>query len=64
MHDSNQMARLASLSADDTINLLKLFFSGRLIKGDYDWPPRSPDLTPLNFYLWEYLSQTSTSHGL
>jgi hypothetical protein len=22
------------------------------------WPPRSPDLTPLDFYLWEYVKQT------
>ena len=45
-------------AADDTINLLKLFIPGRLIsqKGDdYDWPPRSPDLTQLDYYLWGYL---------
>ena len=24
-------------------------------KNDYHWPPRSPDLTPLDFYLWGYL---------
>jgi len=24
-------------------------------KGPITWPPRSPDLTPLDFYLWGYL---------
>ena len=23
--------------------------------GDFDWPPRSPDLTPPDFFLWGYL---------
>ena len=23
--------------------------------GDVDWPSRSPDLTPPDFFLWEYL---------
>lgn len=23
--------------------------------GDFPWPPRSPDLTPPDFYLWGYL---------
>ena len=22
-----------------------------------EWPPRLPDLTPLNFFLWDYLKQ-------
>ena len=22
---------------------------------DHEWPPRSPDLTPLNFFVWSYL---------
>jgi len=24
---------------------------------DIEWPPRSPDLTPLDFFLWGYLKQ-------
>ncbi|CAH2002116.1 unnamed protein product [Acanthoscelides obtectus] len=24
-------------------------------RGDIDWPPRSPDLTPPHFFLWGYL---------
>lgn len=40
-----------------TIDYLKPLFPGRLISknGDFDWPPRSPDLTPPDFYLWGYL---------
>lgn len=32
-------------------------FSGKLIsrRGDINWPPRSPDLTPMDFFLWGYL---------
>ena len=44
-------------TARPTINLLRPLFPGRLISknGDFDWPPRSPDLTPPDFYLWGYL---------
>lgn len=44
-------------TARATIDLLKPLFPGRLIskKGDFDWPPRSPDLTPPDFFLWGYL---------
>jgi len=24
-------------------------------RGNISWPPRSPDLTPMDFYLWGYL---------
>ena len=36
-----------------TIDFLKPLFPGRLISknGDFDWPPRSPDLTPPDFFL-------------
>lgn len=32
-------------------------FPGKVISlgGDIKWPPRSPDLSPLDFYLWGYL---------
>lgn len=44
-------------TARKTIDLLRPLFPGRIIskKGDYDWPPRSPDLTPPDFFLWGYL---------
>ena len=37
--------------------LLRKKFKGRLIskRGDVHWPPRSPDLTVPDFYLWGYL---------
>ena len=40
-----------------TIDFLKKLFPGRLMSksGDLDWPPRSPDLTPPDFFLWGYL---------
>lgn len=44
-------------TALQTIDLLRQLFPGRLIskRGDFDWPPRSPDLTPPDFFLWGYL---------
>ena len=34
-------------------------FPGRLIsnKSDFIWPPRSPDLNPLDFFLWGYMKE-------
>ena len=43
-------------------------FSGRWLgrRGPHEWPPRSPDLTPCDFYLWGYTKrgsvQDKTSH--
>lgn len=33
------------------------FFPGKLISrsGDINWFPRSPDLTPMDFFLWSYV---------
>lgn len=44
-------------TARETINLLNEMFPGRLVSknGDFDWPPRSPDLTAPDFFLWGYL---------
>lgn len=44
-------------TARATIDLLNEMFPGRLVSknGDFDWPPRSPDLTAPDFFLWGYL---------
>ncbi|GFW77188.1 uncharacterized protein TNCV_2726181 [Trichonephila clavipes] len=41
-----------------TINLLKDTFGDRLISrfGPVNWPPRSCDLTPLDYFLWGYVN--------
>ncbi|CAK9799157.1 hypothetical protein ANTPLA_LOCUS1913 [Anthophora plagiata] len=46
-----------SHTARDTIEILKEIFPGRIVSrnGDIDWPPRSPDLTSPDFFLWGYL---------
>jgi hypothetical protein len=46
-----------SHTARVTMNLLKDLFLNHLISrnGDVQWPPRSPDLSPCNFFLWGYL---------
>ncbi|GFW74800.1 uncharacterized protein TNCV_5137791 [Trichonephila clavipes] len=44
-------------TARATIDLLKDTFSERLISrfGHVNWPPRSCDLTPLDYFLWGYV---------
>ncbi|GFV46872.1 putative DD41D transposase [Trichonephila clavipes] len=44
-------------TARATIDLLKDAFGDRLISpfGSVNWPPRSCDLTPLDFFLWGYV---------
>ena len=46
-------------TAAETINLLAQKFGNRIIsrRGNINWPPRSCDLTPLDFFLWGYLKQ-------
>lgn len=43
----------------ETLTLLQIIFFGRVIslRSEIDWPPRSSDLTPLDFYLWGYLEE-------
>lgn len=40
-----------------TMTKVKELFPGKLISrfGDIPWPPRSPDLSPCDFFLWGYL---------
>lgn len=44
-------------TAKETINLLKEKFGESIISrnGPVNWPPRSCDLTPLDFFLWGYV---------
>ena len=44
-------------TADLTLRLLQKKFPGRVVskRGDIEWPPRSPDLTPPDFFLWGFL---------
>lgn len=45
--------------------VVKQMFPGRLIskRGDILWPPRSPDLTPPDFFLWRYLKHIVLSNN-
>lgn len=44
-------------TAHETMVLLRTKFPDRVISrfGDQNWPPRSCDLTPMDFFLWGYL---------
>ena len=41
----------------EVVKFLQTKFHGRVIsrRGDVNWPPRSCDLTPLDFFLWGFL---------
>ncbi|GFV51835.1 putative DD41D transposase [Trichonephila clavipes] len=51
-------------TARATIDLLKDAFGDRLISrfGPVNWPPRSCDLTPLDYFLWGYVKSMRISH--
>ena len=44
-------------TARETMDLLRSRFGEQFISrfGPVDWPPRSCDITPLDFYLWGYV---------
>lgn len=44
-------------TAQVSMEAVRALFPGKLISkfGDKNWPPRSPDLTPMDFFLWGYL---------
>lgn len=46
-------------TARATMRLLREYFPDRIISknGDLRWPPRSPDLTAPDFFLWGYLKE-------
>ena len=50
-------------TSGETIDLLRGKFPDRVIfrNGDYNWPPRSCDLTPLNFFRWGYVKDKVTN---
>ena len=49
-------------TSGETIGLLCEKFPGRVISrnGDYNWPPRSCDLTPLDFFHWGYVKSVNS----
>ena len=50
-----QQERAPCHTANATINLLRTVFENRIISrnADVNWPPRSCDLSPLDYFLWE-----------
>ncbi|GFW88740.1 hypothetical protein TNCV_4972331 [Trichonephila clavipes] len=54
---SNKTAQHVTQLVPLTIDLLKDTFGDRLISrfGPVNWPPRSCDLTPLDYFLWGYV---------
>jgi hypothetical protein len=50
-----------SHTANPTMEILKQFFDVGLISKNF-WPPRSPDLTRSDYFLWGYLKQVVYSN--
>jgi hypothetical protein len=50
-----------SHTANSTMEMLKQFFDDRIISKNL-WPPRSPDLTPPDYFLLDYLKQVAYSN--
>jgi hypothetical protein len=50
-----------SHTASSTMRMLKQFFDDSIISKNL-WPPRSPDLTPPDYFLWDYLKQAVYSN--
>jgi hypothetical protein len=48
-------------TANSTMEVLKQFFDNRIVCKNL-WPPRSPDLTPPDYFLWGYLKQVVHSN--
>ena len=44
-------------TARENMDMLRTHFPNRVISpsGDVPWPPRSPELSPFDFFLWGYL---------
>jgi len=51
-------------TARRSLRVLREMFPGRLIslRGDVEWPARSPDLSPCDFFLWGYLKEKVFKH--
>lgn len=44
-------------TSNDSLSAVREIFGKKVIskRGDINWPPRSPDLSPMDFFLWGYL---------
>jgi hypothetical protein len=51
-------------TARRSLGILREMFPSRLVslRGDIGWPAHSPNLTPCEFFLWEYLKAEVYKH--
>lgn len=44
-------------TSNASMEVVREMFPGKVIskRGNIEWPPRSPDLSPLDFFLWGFL---------
>ena len=55
-----------SHTSNTSLPRVREIFPGNLIsrRGDINWPPPSPDLTPMDFFLWGYLKYANKPTSL
>ena len=51
-------------TANESVTIVRNMFPGHLISrfGDVPWPPRSPDLSACDFFLWGHLKSRVYAH--
>ena len=51
-------------TANESMTIFRNMFPGHLISrfGDVSWPPRSPDLSTCDFFLWGYFKSRVYTH--
>jgi hypothetical protein len=54
---------VTACTANTTTALLQKFLRDRIVERGV-WPPRSPDLTPPDFFLWVFLKEMVSSNNL
>ena len=57
VNNSIKVGTLVGLLSTASMTIVRNMFPGHLIShfGDVPWPPRSPDLSTYDFFLWGYL---------
>ncbi len=58
MRKTDSLSHIATL----TMDFLKEFFNTRIILKNL-WPPHSPDLSPCDFFLWDYVKDKVFVHN-
>jgi hypothetical protein len=64
LYNDNGADGATAYTSRRSLGILREIFPGHVVSflGDIGWPPRSPDLTPCDFFLWSYLKSQVYQH--